>query len=119
MPRSRSASAAPRAIWSLPQNSASGRVADRRRRAVATASRPQSSDQRPEDSSRSGSREPAARERLAVAVAAQPHRLEPLGAGDVGDALPAELREMLDREPRAAFVVGHERRAHPARPTAR
>src|SRR5664279_3985034 len=46
MPRSRSASAVPRAIWSLPQKMASG---GRRRplKSWATASRPQSSDHTP------------------------------------------------------------------------
>ena len=45
-PRSRSASATPRAIWSLPQKIASG-GAVRPRKSCATASRPQPSDHTP------------------------------------------------------------------------
>ena len=55
--------------------------------------------------------EPGRGERLAVAVAAEPHGLEPLRPGDVGDPPAAEPDEMLGGERRAAFVVGQEAEA--------
>ena len=107
MPRSRSASATPRAIWSLPQKIASGGAAARakelRDRLAAPALRPDAGQ-----IVAVGLGEPVACERLAVSVAASPHRLEPLRPGDMRDAPAAELDEMLDRERRSALVVGHE-----------
>ena len=107
MPRSRSASATPRAIWSLPQKIASGGGArpreELRHRLAAPALRPDAGQVEAVRLVEAG-----ARERLAVAVAAEPHRLEPLGPGDMGDAPAAEPGEVLDGEHGAALVVGEE-----------
>ncbi len=47
-------------------------------------------------------------ERPTVAGPAQAHGVEPLGAGNVRDALAPLRDEMLDRELGAALVVGDE-----------
>ena len=83
-PISRSASMAPRAIWSLPQKSASG-MARRREKSFCAASRPQASDQRPAGMD-GGRLQPRFGDRLARAHFAQANRLEPLRSGDMGDA---------------------------------
>ena len=97
MPRSRSASATPRAIWSLPQKIASGGAARPREELgdglAAPGLRP---DAGQVEAVRLGE---AGRWRApAIAVAAEPHGLEMLGSGDMGDAAAAEPREMLDGE---------------------
>ena len=107
-PRSRNASAAPRAIWSLPQKIASGRGAPPRT-AWRRPRGPRPPTRRPRDRIRRCSASPPARKRRQIAAPAQPHRLEMLRPGDMGDALAAELRQMLDREHCAALIVGEQR----------
>ena len=102
-PRSRSASAAPRAIWSLPQKSASGGAAAVEEPGDGLAApglRPDAGQVEARQL-----RQPGGGERRPPAGAAQAHRLEVLRPGDVGDAAAAEPGQVLDREHRPALVV--------------
>ena len=120
MPRSRSASTTPRAIWSLPQKSASARRAGVGEESLRTASRPQASDQWPVGQVARAAGEPAPRPAPCASRRAQPNRLEPFGAGDMGDPAAAQSGEMADREPRAALVVGQQaKRVRGRRPARR
>ena len=74
----------------------------------ATASRPQASDQTPEQVEAWQLRQAGGGERRALARPAQAHGLEVLRPGDVGDAPAAERGQMLDGEYRAALVVGQQ-----------
>ena len=103
-PISRKASTAPRAIWSLPQKSASGAPRRREKRSCA-ASRPKASDHRPGAAIALARFQPRLGERLAPSRFPQADRLEPLGPGDMGDLPAAERGEMTDGEPCAALVV--------------
>ena len=107
MPRSRNASAAPRAIWSLPQNSASGGLAPAVEQPVGGGAPPRF---RPDAAQAEAvdRRQPCRGERGEIAVAAQLHRLEMFRAGDVRDAAAAEPRQVLDGQHRAALVVGQQ-----------
>src|SRR5262249_1171528 len=49
-----------------------------------------------------------ARQRLAVAVAAEPDRLEPVRSGEMGDAPATEADEVLSRQCGATLIVGQE-----------
>ena len=106
-PISRSASTAPRAIWSLPQKSASGAAAAAReeilRRLASPGLGPAAGP------AIAGARlQPRLGQRLAPAHFAQANRLEPFRSGDMGDPPAAESGEMADRKPRAALVVRQE-----------
>ena len=105
-PRSRSASAAPRAIWSLPQKSASGgaaRVEEPGDGLAAPGLRPDAGQVEAWQF-----RQPGGGQRRSPAGSAEADRLEVLRPGDVGDPPAAEPGQMLDREHRPALVVGQQ-----------